>query len=388
MQEIIISKETTKKVKSGFLWIFSNQIVNSSSLTKKVCVTEVYDTLKNYVGIGVYNPHSLIAVRMLSYDKNVVFDKKFFVERLTKAVSYRLSLGFDTRYCRICYGESDFLPGVVIDRYNDVLVVQFYSAGMELFVDIITESLIELFNPTNIILRNDFSLRKYENVDQYSKIVYSKKNLDNEILITHLDTKFYVDVIKGQKTGFYYDQKLNREYLTKIVKNKSVLDLCCYTGSFSIIAKRFGAKKVLGIDSSLDAINLATKNAKINNVEVEFIKCDVEEFVKTQKNKYDIVLFDPPSYCKSKKDKIKSIKKYTNMCSEIFDLLNSDGILHFSVCSYHIDWQDIKDIISQSLVNKQKKGYIINYGIQSLDHPIYNLMKETEYLKCVTVVVK
>ncbi|MFQ3676107.1 MAG: class I SAM-dependent rRNA methyltransferase, partial [Endomicrobiia bacterium] len=323
---VIVSKETSQKVKSGFLWIFSNQIVNNKELTKKVCVVKIYDVLKNYLGVGVYNPHSLIAVRILSYNKNVVFDKNFFVENISKAIEYRLKLGFDTRYCRICYGESDFLPGLIIDRYNDVLVLQFYSAGMELFVNEIIETLIQLFNPTNIVFRNDFSLRKYENVEEYSRIVYSTKKLEEHILINHLDKKFYVDVFKGQKTGFYYDQKSNRKYLSQIVKDKSVLDLCCYTGAFSIIAKNFGAKNVLGVDSSKEAINLAIENAKINDLDIEFIESDVGDFIRTNKNKYDVILFDPPSYCKSKKDKIKSIKKYVKICSKLIELLNRDGV--------------------------------------------------------------
>ncbi len=392
-QKIIVNTDAWTKIKQGYLWIFSNQILNNNELEKQISLVKIYSQKNDFLSIGVYNPNSLISVRILSNNKDIKFDEDFFSKKIYNAINYRNMLGIDTKYCRIIYGESDFLPGLIIDRYDDVVVVQFYCLGMELFLTEIKNSLIDILNPSCIIVRNDFSLRKYENAKENKEIIYIKKpftenELKGGIVIEHLNKKYVVDVLEGQKTGFFYDQKNNREYVSKIVKNKSVLDLCCYTGSFSIMAKSFGAKDVLGLDTSQKAIDIAKKNALLNKLSIDFVKEDVEEFIKNEKNKYDVIVFDPPSYCKSKKDKIKSIKKYIKICSELLNLLNNNGILCFSVCSYHITWEDVKNIIHASIVRSKKSGYIINYGMQSLDHPVYSIMKETEYLKFVSTLIK
>lgn len=390
-QEVIIDTTIVPKLKSGYLWIFSNQILNFKQLHKKICCVDIFDEKKNFIATGVYNPHSLIAVRILSYNKDEIFDTQFFINRINRALEFRKKLNFDINYCRIVYSESDFLPGVIIDRYGNNLVLQFYSYAMELFLEKIIQALIKIFNPENIILRNDIAARENENAPQEKKLLYSTKNSNvNDVgytLITHLGKKFLVDIVNGQKTGFFYDQKYNREYVSKIVENKDVLDLCCYNGSFSIISKYNNAKKVIGVDTSENAISLAKESAKLNNLNINFLREEIEKFLTNTKEKFDIILFDPPSYCKSKKDKIKSIKKYIALCTKILSLLNPNGILCFSVCSYHISWEDTKQIIITSLAKSEKNGYILKYGLQSLDHPIYPKMLETEYLKFIAILV-
>jgi 23S rRNA (cytosine1962-C5)-methyltransferase len=374
------------RFKSGHLWIFSNEI-NKKDLPKINTFVEVYDKKEKFLCKGVYNPHSLIAVRILSKYQDEKINRDFFKQRIISSLELRKNLGIDIKFCRLVYGESDFLPGVIIDRYNDVFVVQFFSYAMEIFKEDIIGSIVEIFNPSTIVIRNDIHSRLLEGGSENKEIVYSKNQSKDKIFVTikHLSAKFIVDVLNGQKTGFYYDQAENRKYVKTIVKNKKVLDLCCYTGSFSIIAKLSGAKEVVGVDSSKQAIEIAKQNAKLNNVQINFVDAEVEEFLKNNKEKFDVVIFDPPSYTRSKKDIINAKKKYIAMCRNIMRFLQEGGIFVFSVCSQHISYDDVKDIIFSSILKNGQKGFILYYGKQSLDHPIYVPMwKETEYLKFVS----
>jgi 23S rRNA (cytosine1962-C5)-methyltransferase len=383
--KIKISKQFKNRIKNGYLWIFSNEIDHKYML-KQISYVEVYDHKDNFLCKGVYNPHSLISVRVLSQKKDEKIDKEFFYKKLKTAVERRKKYGIDIMFCRIIYGESDFLPGVVIDRYGDIFVLQFFSYGMELFKNEIFESLIDIFNPKFIVMNNDIYQRELESAPKNKEIVYTKNKSTNEsiTIIQHLDTKFVVDVLNGQKTGFYYDQLENRKYISSIAKDKNVLDLCCYTGSFSILCALSGSKNVVGVDSSSYAIKLANENAKINNVKVEFINSKVEDFVKNNKTKFDLIIFDPPSYTKSDKDINPAKKKYEFMLSQIMKMLEDKGLLAFSVCSRHISLENMQEVIVSSMLKNQQKGFIIYYGGQSKDHPIYLPMrKETEYLKFV-----
>lgn len=379
------NKEFKNKLKHGYLWIFSNEL-EPKTKSKHIAAVSVYDHKGNFLCKGVYNPHSLIAVRVLSLNKEEKIDKEYFRKRILKALQYREKHGFNIHCCRLVYGESDLLPGVVIDRYNDIFVLQFYSYAMEmLFKNLIIETIVEIFNPSQIVIRNDFYQRKLENATEYKEVVYSRDG-SNSTIINHCGIKFVVDIFNGQKTGFYYDQYDNRRYITSIVNNKKVLDLCCYTGSFGIISVLNGAKYVVGVDSSEFAVELAKENAKINNVKVEFINCKVETFINSCKEKYDVIIFDPPSYVKSNKDLANGIKKYEVLCSKIINMLEKDGIFCFSVCARHVDLQTTQKIILSSLLKNKRKGFILYYGKQSNDHPVYLPMKEeTEYLKFVTI---
>lgn len=389
MKEFIKVKTTKQfknKISNGYLWIFSNEI-DKKMLPKQVCCVEVYDSKDNFLCRGVYNPHSLIAVRVITKEKTEKISKDFFIRLIKSAVNHRNSWGIDTRYCRVVYGESDLLPGVVIDRYGDVFVIQFFSYAMELFYDVILESILEIFSPTTIVVRNDMYQRNLEKAPVEKKVVFSKSSKqDTVVTIEHLGAKFLVDVYNGQKTGFYYDQLDNRKYIRSIVNGKKVLDLCCYTGAFSILSALSEAKLVVGVDSSSYAIELARENAKINNVEVNFIEADIEDFLSNNDTKFDVIIFDPPSYAKSNKDVKNALKQYKFICDKTIKFLNDDGIFAFSVCSRFVQGTTVEEIVQMSMLKNKQKGVILYRGTQSLDHPIYLPMKkETEYLKFIAV---
>lgn len=393
--EIYTSKQYKDRVQYGYLWVFSNEI-DKKNAPDKVSYVELYDNKKRFLCKGVYNPHSLIAFRVLSFLKEEKINQEFFINRIKRALDYRKNFSsvIDINYCRILYGESDFLPGVVVDRYGDVFVVQFFSYAMELFKKEIIEALIKIFSPSCVIIRNDFYQRELEKAEENKEVVYCKSNgleQNSLVKIKHLGCEFLVDVFNGQKTGFYYDQTINRIFVSKLVKDKTVLDLCCYTGSFSILAAVFGAKKVIGVDSSSYAIELAKENLKINNIHknVEFIEMEVEKFLESNTEKFDVVIYDPPSFVRSKKDKKSAIKKYNNMVKEILKIINKNGILNFSVCSRHVDESEVQQIIVNSMLKNKQKGFIIYKGVQSLDHPIYSCMiDETKYLKFMSVMME
>ncbi len=387
--KIKVSKQFKNRIKNGFLWIFSNEIEHTG-LSKQISYVEVYDRHNNFLCKGVYNPHSLISVRVLSQKKEEKVNKEFFCKRIKDAVERRKKYGINIKFCRIVYGESDFLPGIVIDRYNDIFVIQFFSYAMELFKKEIIECLIDTFNPRFIVINNDVYQRDLEFAPRNKEIVYAKNKISEKLITTiqHLNAKFIVDVLNGQKTGFYYDQLENRKYISTIAKDKTVLDLCCYTGSFGILCSLSGAKNVVGVDSSSYAIELAKENAKLNKVEVEFVNTKIEDFIKYNKKIFDLVIFDPPSYAKSEKDVNPAKKKYEFILSKILNMLNNNGILSFSVCSRHISLEDSYKIILSSMLKNKQKGFIIYYGTQAKDHPIYLPMKfETEYLKFIAVEV-
>lgn len=388
---IKISKQYKNRIDFGYLWIFSNEI-NKDDAPKDISYVEVYDDKNRFLCKGVYNPFSLIAIRVLSFLKEEKIDKEFFINRIKRAVEYRKNLGIDIRYCRLLYGESDFLPGLVVDRYGDVIVIQFYSYAMEIFKEEIVAALIEIFSPLCILIRNDFYQRDIEKAPQDKEIIYSKdKVTDNLVKINHLNCVFLVNVFDGQKTGFYYDQLLNREYISKIVKDKEVLDLCCYTGGFSVIAGVAGAKRVVGVDSSSYAIELAKENAKLNNLtkNVEFIEMDVDKFLKENTEKFDVIIYDPPSFVRSKKNKKSAIKKYSEMVKNLLKKTKKEGVFNFSVCARHIEDYEVVDIVINSLLKNKQKGFIIYTGTQSLDHPIYApMMAETKYLKFISVLME
>lgn len=386
--KIYTNNQFKNRLKYGYLWIFSNEIIREN-LPKENVFVEAYDNKNNFLCKGVYNPHSLISIRVLTTQKNIDINKNFFKQKIIDALKFRKDYGIDTNFCRIVYGESDFLPGVVIDRYRNTFVIQFFSSAMEIFKKEILESIIDIFEPENIIVRNDVNSRIYEQAEQNKEVLYSKKEINPVIEIEHIGAKFLVDVLNGQKTGFYYDQLENRKYLFNIVRDKKVLDLCCYTGSFSIISKIAEAKEVVGIDSSVYAIELAQQNAKLNKVKVNFINEEVEEFLLHNKEKFDIIIFDPPSYTKSKKDIKKAKQKYEIVCRNILKFLERNGVFIFSVCAQHISWQDVGDIVNSSILKNNQKGVILYYGKQSIDHPVYLPMKqETEYLKFIATMIR
>lgn len=383
MEEIFI--KPLKKY--GSLWIYKNEILSDITHLTPGSLLRVYESRSNkIIGTGYINPKSTISIRLLSFKKENI-DAKFFHQKFQQAIKYREEfLGLKHSY-RMIYSESDGLPGLIVDKYNNCLVIQILTAGMETFKDLIIELLDKITNPEIIVLKNDSSSRLKEGLVTEKKIV--KGELSELPVIYEDDVKFLVNPVHGQKTGFFLDQRENRLFLKQFITAGEGLDLFCYIGSWSIHLAKKGAS-VTGIDSSEHAINSARDNAKINNLNerCKFIKADVFSYLKWEikKNKrYDFMVVDPPAFVKSKNQKDDAIEGYLTLNSLALKLLKKDGILTTSSCSQHISDVEFSEIIKEALSQNKRTGKVLYKGIQSKDHPILLTMPETAYLKCLIV---
>ena len=373
--------------KYGSLWIYKNEIVSDISNLYAGILVKVYESKSNkFIGVGYINPKSTISIRLLSF-KELTIDEHFFRSRIIHCKQYREEfLGLKENY-RLIFSESDFLPGLIVDKYNKCLVIQILTAGMENFKEMIIKILDDIFKPEIIILRNDSHSRLKEGLKLEKTIV--KGALNEFHLIIEDDIKFLFNPLHGQKTGFFLDQRENRTLLKNLVTKGEGLDLFCYVGSWSLHMAKKGIK-ITGIDSSQNAIDLAKENARINNLidKSQFIKTDVFDYLKWQikKNKkYDVVVVDPPAFAKSKNEKKDALEGYLNLNTLAIKLLKKEGIIATSSCSQHVSDYDFYEVIKEAFLKNKKTGKLIYKGTQSKDHPILLSMPETFYLKCLII---
>lgn len=382
MKSIILKKSEEKRIKSGHQWIFSNEIKNILGKPQIGEIIECYDSSNNLIGIGFYNPHSLIAFRLIS-KKNEIVDTKFWQERIIKAYKLRQQLYPNQNSFRVVYGESDDISGFVLDKYEDFCVAQFISAGADKNKHDILEAVQYVINPKGIVIRNDSYLRKLENLTGENEI-YSGK-IPDDILITENDVKYYVDIKTGQKTGFFFDQRDNRKLFQKYCKDKKVLDCFTHTGSFGINALKGGAKEVVFVDSSRSALEIANKNYEVNGYKrFNAIVADAQEYIcseQAQVEQYEVVNIDPPGLIKNKKDFHTGYKHYTKLNEQAIRLLKNGGIFATSSCSHHLSMNDFKKMLQEAVSRAGKKAIFLELSTQAKDHPILLSMPETEYLK-------
>ena len=377
----------TKRIKSGHLWIYNNEISSDIKNIKKGSLVKVYDSQsKKFIGTGYANAESTISIRLMSYKEEEI-DRGFFKKRILEALNYREKfLGLNNFY-RLVYSESDFLPGLIVDRYEKVMVIQILTAGMENFKEIIVELIDELFNPEIIILRNDTQSRLKEGLLIEKRIV--KGEIKSLPFIYEDGIKFIFDPLNGQKTGFFLDQRENRNFLKQYISYGEGLDMFCYLGAWSLHIAKKGVK-VKGIDSSDTSINLAKENAKINNLNdyCTFIKADAFDYLKWEikrNNSYDFVVLDPPAFVKNVREKRDAFQGYLNLNIMAIKLIKRGGILATSSCSQHVSENEFLEIIKEACLKSRRKGIIVYKGTQAKDHPILLNMPETHYLKCFVV---
>lgn len=385
MEKIFI--KPTKRF--GHLWIYRNEILSKIDHLDAGSMVKAFEERKEkFIGIGYINPKSTITVRVLTFLEEAI-DRNFLKRRISESIRYREDfLGLKNTY-RAVFSESDFLPGLIVDRYDKSVVIQITTAGMECLKEKILDVVDELINPENIILRNDTSSRIKEGLKLEKKVV--KGDLSGLPTIIEDDVKFQIDPLHGQKTGFFLDQRENRLSLKSFINSGEGLDLFCYLGAWSIHLAKRGAT-VRGIDSSERAIEIAKENAKLNGVEdrVKFIKADAFDFLKWEAKrgkKYDFIILDPPAFVKSKGEKRDAIEGYINLNKAALKLLKINGILATSSCSQLISETEFEGIIKEAFKASNKMGIVLHKGTQSKDHPILLTMPETAYLKCLILKV-
>jgi 23S rRNA (cytosine1962-C5)-methyltransferase len=374
----------TGRVTAGHNWIFSNELAESPKKFSPGSIIEVRDMKDNFIGIGYINPNSLIAVRLLTRNMETI-DSSFFRKRITDALDYRRSMGICGDSFRAVFGESDFLPGLIADKYGDCLVLQFLTLGMETLRETIMPILDEVFSPSVIILKNDSLSRSLEGMPLYKETV--KGPLDKLPVIHEGDISFEIDPLAGQKTGFFLDQRENRLAFSELVNEGTGLDLFCYCGAWGLQLAKKGLK-VTFVDDSETALAQVRKNAMRNAVDDRCVclKSDVFPFLKTEINSgrtYDFIVLDPPAFVKSRLKIKEALRGYREINTLAMKLLKQGGLLATSSCSYHVDRQAFLDMLCNSAKDAQKQFRLVEYRSQGKDHPILLSMPETEYLKCV-----
>lgn len=373
-----------KRLLARHCWAFSNEIASVEGDAEPGALAEVVSAGGQFVGTAFYNPNSLIACRLIAYEK-VEPDAGFFRKRLAAAIALRERVCPGESAYRLCFGESDGLPGLVVDRYGAYLVLQVLSAGIERRLEAVQAALEELLQPKAIYLKNDHRARALEGLPQECRLLSGA--LPDKLQITEGGLRFTTPLGEGQKTGFYFDQDENRIYLRPFFKDRVVLDLYCYTGAFAVNAAKFGAKAVLGLDSSGPAIETARENAALNGVEgaCTFEEGDAEEALSSfaegrQPFRPDMILLDPPSLVPSKKHLTKALRVYHKLNAWALKALPKGGLLATSTCSHHVSREIFVEMLRLSAGKARRSVRLLALRGQAGDHPILLSMPETEYL--------
>lgn len=380
-KQIIIRKNEEHRILAGHQWVFSNEIKSINGNPEAGDVIELLRHDEKFLGVGFYNPHSLIAFRLLSREpETITFE--FFERRIQQALQLRKRLYPDAESFRLVHGEADFLPGLVIDKYNEFLSLQTLAVGMDRRLTLLCDVLESVFHPKAIIERNESPLRTLEQLPLKKGVL--RGTLGPTIISEH-DVKFKVALLEGQKTGFFLDQRENRRAVQRYSKNASVLDCFCNEGGFAIYAARGGAALVRGIDSSDLAIANAKVNATINEVpEVKFEVADV--FARLPElyeagERFDVVVLDPPSFSRNKKTVATAIKGYKEINEGAARLLVPGGILVTASCSHHVTTESFISAVQDGARAARRSLQLLEWRGASADHPILPSMPETAYLK-------
>ena len=387
MQTVVLNR--TSRLNAGHLWVFSNELKDSPKAFTPGSIVELRDKLGEYLGKGYINPHSLIAVRVLTRGTEDI-DKAFFKRRIESALAYRRR--FVTGECyRAVYSEGDGLPGLIIDRYGDCVSAQITTLGMEEWTDVIIELIEEIFNPSVIVLRNDSSVRNLEGLPLEKRIV--KGSLENLPVVKENGVSIEVDPMGGQKTGMFLDQRENRALFSSLaIEGETALDLFSYTGSWALALASKGVN-VTGVDSSEAAVAQATRNAELNNLSerCRFTKADVFDFTKAELSRntnYSIVVLDPPAFVKSKQRLKEGLRAYRELNGLCMKLIKRGGLLATSSCSYHVDKAVFTDMLRDAARDAGRTVRVIETRSQAKDHPVALSVPETEYLKCVILEIE
>lgn len=386
MNPLRLKKDEEKRLRAGHLWIFSNEVDTAQTPLKdfqRGDLTLVEDARGKALGIGYVNPDSLICARLLSRDPRTVIGEAFFMRRLENALGLRERLFEGTDY-RLIHGESDGLPGLVVDRFGDVLSIQTNTAGMERLQPAIIAALEKNLRPRAIVVKNTSGLRQLEGLESYTRIVSGE--LPEQVHIEENGVRFLVDVMGGQKTGWFFDHRGNRALAAELACGQRVLDLFAYSGAWGIQAARAGAAAVDCVDGSDAALGLAAENARLNGVEekVNCIRADAFEFLKQAREAhqhYDLIILDPPALIKRKKDAKSGIEAYRRLNQGALQLLAPGGILVSASCSYHLQRDVLHDILRAAARHGDRHMVFIAQGGQAPDHPVHPAIPETDYLK-------
>ena len=377
---IMLKPREGRRARAGAPWIFSNEIASEGKNLAAGSVVDVKGDDGQTVGSGFFNLKSLIAVRLFARAAGATPDQDFFAQHLSRALKLR-GYFYPRPFYRLVHAEGDGLPGLVIDRFDDVLVIQITIAGMELVLPQLISALKALLAPATIILRNDAPSRALEGLP-----LYTRAELGNmgRILIEENGARYFADLGTGQKTGWYYDQRDNRAFIAGLAKGHSVLDAYSYTGGFGILAAKSGAKEVICLDSSEPALALAEESAAANRVSVRAVKADVFDELSrlaAGKERFDIVVADPPPFVKSRKDLEPGAKAYRKLARLATEVTAPGGILLLASCSHNIPLERFASECAAGITRGGRSAALIRTAGAGPDHPVHPMLPESAYLK-------
>jgi 23S rRNA (cytosine1962-C5)-methyltransferase len=387
MLTIKLKKKEDRRVLRGHPWVFSNEIVDLPAGAVPGELAEVRDHAGGFVGRGYVNPRSLIAVRILTRQREEI-DGQFLRRRIADARDLRVRLGFGES-CRVVFSEGDGLPGLIVDKYADTLVVQSLTAGIDRMQDTVIDALREVYSPNTVVLRNDVGSRGLEGLKQEKSVLFGDPS--GKVAFEESGIAYRVDVLEGQKTGFFFDQRENRLALQDLVQGRRTLDCFCYVGAWALSAAKYGAAEVIGIDSSEKAVALARENAERNGLTATFIEGDAFENLRElerRRERFGCVVLDPPAFVKSRAKVREALKGYKEINLRGMRLLEPGGFLVTCSCSHHIDEELFREMLIDAAWSAGRQARLLEMRTQARDHPMLLAARETQYLKCAVLQIE
>jgi 23S rRNA (cytosine1962-C5)-methyltransferase len=380
-----------RRAEAGHPWIFSNEVAMDAAA--KALAPGSLVTLRRAdsspLGIAMFNPHTLLAARLLDRDTARPIGRRFLAGRIGRALKLRERL-FDMPFYRLVHAEADGLPGLVVDRFGAVIVVQSNAAGMARLEPAVLDALGELLSPEAIVLRNDSPARGLEGLASETRV--ARGSLDGPVAIHETGAVFRADLLAGQKTGWFFDQRDNRRFIASLARGSRVLDLYCYTGGFAVQAARGGAAAVLGVDRSDPALTLAIEAAELSGVGPMCSFRRGEAFAEAgglaaNGERFDIVIADPPAFAKSRKEVPAALRGYRKLARLAASVTAGGGILFIASCSFRVGAAEFAETVRRGLADAGRAGRILRVAGADADHPIHPALPETAYLKTLTLAV-
>jgi 23S rRNA (cytosine1962-C5)-methyltransferase len=375
-----------RRLQSGHPWVFSNEVEMDAAAKALPAgsVVTVTDAGGGALGTAYFNSRTLIAARLLSPVADTAIDVSFISARLQTALTLRERL-YDKPFYRLVHAEADGLPGLVIDRFGDVCVVQPNTAGMEALLEPIAAALRDVVGAKAVVLRGETGARKLEGLPDEARLLYG--TIDDEIALDENGATFFANVLSGQKTGWFFDQRDNHAFIASLSKGRSVLDLYTHTGGFGIAAARAGASQATLVDSSAPSLALATKAAKANAVDASCTieRADVFEFMEQTKSHWDVIVADPPAFVKSRKDVKAGLQGYRKLARLCARAINPGGFLFIASCSHNAPLDEFSAAVARGVADASRTAKIIRTSGAAADHPVHPLLPESSYLKALTL---
>jgi 23S rRNA (cytosine1962-C5)-methyltransferase len=389
MKKVHLKRKIANRIANGHPWIFANEVEKVEGNPEPGSIVEVFFSDGKFAGKGYFNAQSQIIVRLLTHDKKTEINEAFFLNKIKECWEYRQHIGY-VENCRLVFGEADGLPQLIVDKFNDYFVIQTLALGIDAWKPALVKALQTVFKPKGIYERNDVPVRELEGLPQQKGFL--SEPFDTKITINENGLKFHVDLENGQKTGYFLDQQDNRRAIQHIVKGAEVLGAFTYTGTFEIHAAYYGAKSVLGLDISENAVAQANRNAELNGLQdvVRFEAANAFDVLKQwskEDKRYDVVMLDPPAFTKSRATIQKAITGYKEINLRGMKLVKPGGFLVTSSCTNLVQPELFLQIIDMAAKDARRKIRQVTFQAQSADHPISWNMENTHYLKFLIVQV-